>query len=70
MLGNGRRLRDFRKGERRVMFGSQREEVTGGWRNPRNEGLRDLYWVAGIETRRVRWAKRSIVKKFCQTLVW
>jgi hypothetical protein len=45
----------------RRMFGSKRDEVTGGWRKPHNEELHGLYSspsiVSVIKTRRMRWAR-------------
>jgi hypothetical protein len=44
----------------RRMFGSKRDEVTGGWRKLHNEELRDLYSspsvIRIIKSRRMRWA--------------
>jgi hypothetical protein len=43
----------------RRIFGSKRDEVTGGWRKLHNEELRDLYSspsiIRMIKSRRVRW---------------
>jgi len=44
----------------RRIFGSRRDEVTGGWRGLHNEELNDLYSspniVRAIKLRRMRWA--------------
>jgi hypothetical protein len=49
--------------EKRVLssiFGPKRDEVTGEWRKPHNEELRNLYHshniVRVIKSRRMRWA--------------
>jgi hypothetical protein len=48
------------KRELRRMFGSKREEVTGGWRRLHNEELHYLYIsediIGVIKTRWVKWA--------------
>jgi hypothetical protein len=44
----------------RRIFGSKRDEVTGGWREPHNEELHNLYSspsiIRMIKSRRMRWA--------------
>jgi hypothetical protein len=44
----------------RIIFGSKRDEVTGGWRKLHNEELHDLYSspsiIRMIKSRRMRWA--------------
>ena len=50
-LREERRLRVFEKRVLRRVFGSKRDEVTGEWRKPHNEELRDLYSLPNI----VRW---------------
>jgi hypothetical protein len=44
----------------RRIFGPNKSEVTGGWRNLHNEELRDLYFSSSIiriiKSRRLRWA--------------
>jgi hypothetical protein len=44
----------------RRIFGPKRDEVTGGWRKPHDEELRDLYSspsiIRVIKSRRTRWA--------------
>jgi hypothetical protein len=44
----------------RRIFGSKRDEVTGGWRKLHNEELRNLYSSPSItriiKSRRMRWA--------------
>jgi hypothetical protein len=44
----------------RRIFGSKRDEVTGGWRKRHNEELRDLYSspsiIRIINSTRMRWA--------------
>jgi hypothetical protein len=37
------KLRVFENRVLRKVFGPKRDEVTGGWRKPHNEELRDLY---------------------------
>jgi hypothetical protein len=45
----------------RRIFGPKREEVTGGWRNPQNEELHNLYsspsTIGMIISREMRWAR-------------
>jgi hypothetical protein len=54
------RLRVFENSVLRRVFGPKRDEVTGKWRNLRNEELNDLYslpniaWV--VKLRKMRWA--------------
>jgi hypothetical protein len=54
------RLRVIENMVLRRIFGSKRDEVTGGWRKLHNEGLRDLYSSPSIirivKSRRMRWA--------------
>jgi len=44
----------------RRIFGPKRDEVTGGWRRIRDEGLNDLYSspnsIRVIKSRKKRWA--------------
>jgi hypothetical protein len=42
----------------RIIFGSKREEVAGGWRRLHNEELRNLYASRNkvMNSRRMRWA--------------
>jgi hypothetical protein len=54
----------------RRIFGYNRGEVTGGWRNLHNEELHDLYSssniIGDIESRSMRWAvqvARMVEKK-------
>ena len=53
-------LRMFENMVLRKIFGSRRDEVTGGWRRLHNEELNDLYYspniVRVIQSRRMRWA--------------
>jgi hypothetical protein len=60
-LREGRRLRVFENRVLRV-FGPKRDEVTGEWRELRNEDLNDRYSVPNIvrvvKSRRMRWAGR------------
>jgi hypothetical protein len=42
------RLRVFENRVVRVIFGSEREEVTGGWRKVHNEGLYNLFSLPDI----------------------
>jgi hypothetical protein len=50
----------FEKKVLRRIFGPKRDEVTGEWRKPHNEELRDLYSspniIRMIKARRMRWA--------------
>jgi hypothetical protein len=45
----------------RRIFGTKREEVTGGWRRLHNEELHNLYAspdiISLIESRRMRWER-------------
>jgi hypothetical protein len=54
------RLRVFENRVLRRIFGSKRDEVTGGWRKLHNEELHGLYSspsiVRVIKARRMRWA--------------
>jgi hypothetical protein len=54
------RLRVFKNRVLRRIFGPNRDEVTGGWRNLHNEELHGLYSspsiVRVIKARRMRWA--------------
>jgi hypothetical protein len=54
------RLRVFENKMLRRIFGSKRDEVTGGWRKLHNEELRDLYSspiiIRIIKSRRMMWA--------------
>jgi hypothetical protein len=53
------RLRVLENRMLRGIFGSKRDEVTGGWRKLRNEELHDLYFSPSIirisKSRRMRW---------------
>jgi hypothetical protein len=48
----------------RRIFGSRRDEVTGGWRKLHNEELRDLYSspsiIRMIKSRKMRWAEHVV----------
>jgi hypothetical protein len=59
-LREGHRLRVFENMVLRRIFGSKRDEVTGGWRNLHDEELHNLYslqsMVRMIKSRRLRWA--------------
>jgi hypothetical protein len=54
------RLRVFENKVLRRIFGSKRDEVTGGWRKLHNEELHGLYSshsiIRVIKSRRMRWA--------------
>jgi hypothetical protein len=54
------RLRVFENRVLRRIFGSKRDEVTGGWRKLHNEELHNLYSSPSIirvtKSRRMRWA--------------
>jgi hypothetical protein len=60
-LREERRLRVFEYRVFRKVFGSKRDEVTGGWRKLHNEELYDLYFLPNIvrvvKSRRMRWAR-------------
>jgi hypothetical protein len=61
-LRDEHRLRVFEKRALRRIFGSKRDEVTGGWRKHHNEALHNLYSyfspsiVRMIKSWRIRWA--------------
>jgi hypothetical protein len=59
-LREEQRLRVFENTVLRRIFGPKRDKVTGGWRKPHNEELRDLYSspsiIRIIKLRRMRWA--------------
>jgi hypothetical protein len=59
-LREGHRLRLFENKVLRGIFGSKRDEVTGGWRKLRNGELQNLYSSPSIirmlKSRRMRWA--------------
>jgi hypothetical protein len=48
MKGRSQTLRVFKNRVLRRIFGSKREEVTGGWRKLRNEELHNLYTYSNI----------------------
>jgi hypothetical protein len=52
------RLRVFKNRVLRRIFGPERDEVTGEWRNVHNEEINDLYSliVRVIKSRIMRWA--------------
>jgi hypothetical protein len=56
----GHGLRVFENRVLRRMFGSKRDEVTGGWRKLHNEELCNLHSspsiIRMIESRRMRWS--------------
>jgi hypothetical protein len=62
VLKEERRLRVFKNGVLRRIFGSTRDEVTGEWRRLRNEELNDLYSTPNIirvsRSRKMGWAGR------------
>jgi hypothetical protein len=53
-------LRVFENRVLRRIFGPKSDEVTGGWRNERNETLHNLYTSPSIirmtKSRRMKWA--------------
>jgi hypothetical protein len=59
-LREKQRLRVFENRVLRRIFGPKRDEATGEWRRPHNEGLNDLYSspniIRVIKSRRMRWA--------------
>jgi hypothetical protein len=61
MLREEHTLRVFENRLLRRIFGSKRDEVTGGWRKLNNEELHGLYSSSGIvrviKERRMRWVR-------------
>jgi hypothetical protein len=61
-LREDNRLRVFENRVLRRIFGTKRDEVTGGWRKLHNEELHGLYSLPSIirtiKARRMRWAGR------------
>jgi len=58
-LREERRLRVFENKLLRRMFGPNRDEVTGEWRELHNEELKDLYsspYIIRVIKSRMRWA--------------
>jgi hypothetical protein len=59
-LREEQRLRVFENRVLRGIFGTKRDEVTGGWRRLHNEELYNLYsspsTIRMIKSRRMRWA--------------
>jgi hypothetical protein len=53
-----RRATEKKKKKRKRIFGPKRDEVTGGWRKPHNEELRNFYSptniIRMIKSRRMR----------------
>jgi hypothetical protein len=60
ILSEEHRPKVFESRVLRRIFGPKRDEVTGGWRTPHNEKLRDLYSspsiIRIIKSKRMRWA--------------
>jgi hypothetical protein len=60
------RLRVFKNRVLRRIFGSKRDEVTGGWRKLHNEELHNLYSspsiIRMIKSRRMKW-EGHVVRK-------
>jgi hypothetical protein len=58
-LREDHKLRVFKNGVLRRIFGPKRDEVTGGWRKLHNEELHNLYSspniIRMIRSRRMRW---------------
>jgi hypothetical protein len=63
-LSEEHRLRVFQKRVLRKLFGSKRNEVTGGWEKLHNELLHKFYYspiiIRMIESRRMRWIERAV----------
>jgi hypothetical protein len=57
----------------RRIFGSKRDEVTGGWRKLHNEELHNLYSFRMIKIKRMRWvqhvARIGVKRNACRILV-
>jgi hypothetical protein len=74
-LREERRLRVFKNGVLRKIFGPKRDEITGEWRKLHNEWLSDLYSpniVRVIKSRGMRWAgnvarmgRVEVYRRFC-----
>jgi hypothetical protein len=65
ILREEHRLRVFENIVLRRIFGTKRDEVTGGWRKLHNEELHNLYSspnIIRIKSRRMRWAGLSMLK--------
>jgi hypothetical protein len=60
------RLRVFENRALRGIFGSNRDEFTGGWRKLHNEGLRNLHSspsvISMMKSKRMRWAGHVALK--------
>jgi hypothetical protein len=48
------RLRVFENRMLRKIFGTKRDQVTGGWRKLHNEELHNLYSMPSVKSRRMR----------------
>jgi hypothetical protein len=52
---------DIKRGMLRRIFGPKRDEMIGGWRKLRNEGIYNLYGspskIRMMKSKRMRWAR-------------
>jgi hypothetical protein len=62
-LREERRLREFENSVLRRVFGSKRDEVTGGWRKRHSEEFHNLHSSSSI----IRIVKENEIGKACST---